>query len=239
LVTPEIEAACHSIDDACARQPVAGIFNHYLACLSRINPITDNPEPKTLQLIDKKTDFRSLAATLAILVSPLSACGDAQPEAVIDEPLVVSSTCGGQGGLQATLAGAIKVQLDWPDAALRCESMPRPDAQGIRMKFSGLVGDERLGIIIALPELHADEAGGEFDSNVTISVEGSGRFFSTPDYDTCWADITSNQALADQPGIQGVVGSLSCVGPLGEVNGDGFVDIRNLRFTGIANWSSE
>jgi hypothetical protein len=192
-----------------------------------------------LHLIDTNPSLRSLAATLAIIVSPLSACGEAPPEAVIEEPPAVQSTCGEQGSLQATLAGAIDAQLDWPDDAMRCDSMPRPDAEGIRLRFSGLVGDARLDIIIALPEFHADEAGGEFDSNVTISVEGSGRFFSTPNFDTCWADITSNVPLADQPETHGVVGSLSCVGPLGEVNGDGFVDIRNLRFSGIANWSLE
>lgn len=192
-----------------------------------------------MHLIDTKPLSRRLAASLPVLVSLLSACGDAQPGAVVDEPVAVLSTCGGQGMLQAALAGAIEVQLDWPDAALRCDSMPRPDAQGIRMRFSGPVGDEWLDIIIALPELDADEAGADFDSNVTISVAGSARFFSTPNLDTCWTDVAGNQVLADQSGTRRVVGSLSCVGPLGEVNGDGFVDIRSLRFSGIANWGSE
>jgi len=137
------------------------------------------------------------------------------------------------------LTGAIDVELDWPDNALRCDSMPRPDAQGVRLRFSGLVGDDRLAIIIALPELQADQANGEFDSNVTISVEGSGRFFSTPNLNTCWTVVAGNEPLADPPGAHSVVGTLSCVGPLGEINGDGFVDIRNLRFSGIANWSSQ
>ena len=191
-----------------------------------------------MQFIDSFPAIRILVATLVIALTPLSACGKAPPEASTDAAAVVTSTCGGRGVVQAMLTGAIDAKLDWPDAALRCDSMPRPDAEGIRLRFSGLVGDERLGIIIALPDLHADSPGGEFDSNVTVSVEGSGRFFSTPNLDTCWTVVASNEPLGDQRGTRNIVGSLSCVGPLGEVNGDGFVDIRNFRFSGIADWSS-
>jgi hypothetical protein len=191
-----------------------------------------------LQSIDPIPGIRLLAAILAIALTPLSACGKAPPPASTDAPAAATSTCGGGGFLQAMLTGAIDAKLDWPDAALRCDSMPRPDAEGVRLRFSGLVGDERLGVIIALPDLHADSPSGEFDSNVTVSVEGSGRFFSTPNLDTCWAVVASNEPLADQPGTHSIVGSLSCVGPLGEINGDGFVDIRDFRFSGIANWGS-
>lgn len=192
-----------------------------------------------MHLIDAKPSFRHFLAPLIIVVSPLSACGDGQPETVDEPPVIVASTCGERGFLEATLTGAIDARINWPDTALRCDSMPRPDAEGIRLRFSGLVGDERLDIIIALPELHADEAGGEFDSNVTISVEGSGRFFSTPNFDTCWTDVASNEPLDDQSGTHNVVGGLSCVGPLGEINGDSFVDIRSLRFSGIADWNAK
>jgi hypothetical protein len=239
LVTPKIVAACHSIDDAWARQPVASIFTHYPACLSRISLIIDSGEPKTLHFIDPVPGVRSLVATLAFVLMPLSACSEAPPEQPADAPAVTASTCGGQGVVQATLTGAIEAKLDWPDTALRCESMPRPDAEGIRLRFSGLVGNERLDIIIAMPELNADSPGGEFDSNVTVSVEGSGRFFSTPNLDTCWTVVAGNEPLVRQPGTHMIIGSLSCVGPLGEVNGDGFVDIPNFRFSGIANWSAE
>lgn len=192
-----------------------------------------------MQFIDPISDIRILVATLAIALTPLSACREAPPEASTDDaPAVAKSTCGKQGSVRAILTGAIEAKLDWPDTALRCDSMPRPDAEGIRLRFSGLVGDERLDIIIAVPGLDADSAAGEFDSNVTLSVEGTGRFFSTPNFDTCWTVVARNEALADQPGTHNIVGSVSCVGPLGEVNGDGFVDIPDFRFSGIADWSS-
>ena len=213
----------------------------YLACLSRISPITDNSGLKTLHLIDTKPCFRTLVATLAIAVTPLSACGEASeptPQSVPAEPQVHLSTCGDKGTLQARFSGAIGANLDWPDDAMDCESMPRPDAEGVRVRFSGVVDEERLAIIIALPDLHVGATGTEFDANVTISVEGSGRFFSTPNLDTCWAAIVVNEPLGEDSATHNVMGGLSCVAPLGEINGDGFVDIQLLRFSGIANWST-
>jgi len=195
-----------------------------------------------LHLIDKKSWHRNLVASLSLAIAPLAACekgpADAVPAAVPVAQEVLASTCGDKGVLQALFTGAIGAKLDWPDDALRCESMPRPGAEGVRLRFSGDVGGQRLVIIIALPGLNAGESGNEFNSNVTITVEGSGRFFSTPNLDTCWTDIATNEPLEDGSDAYNVLGGLSCVGPLGEINGDGFVDIQLLRFSGIANWST-
>ena len=141
--------------------------------------------------------------------------------------------------MQGMLSGAINTTLDWPDSALLCESMPRPYGEGVRIRLSGDVAGERLAIIIAMPDLDAGETGPEFDSNITISVEGSGRFFSTPNLDTCWTSVAANMPLEGDAGTHTVIGSLTCVGPLGEINGDGFVDIRNFKFSGIAKWTTE
>ena len=141
--------------------------------------------------------------------------------------------------LAGSLSGAINTELDWPDDDLRCESMLRPDGDGVRLRFSGKVSGERLAIIIALPALDAGTVGDGFDSNVTITVEDSGRFFSTPRHDTCWSDISVNEPLPDRDGLFNVVGSLSCVGPLGEFNGDAFVDVRDLQYSGVVAWSTQ
>lgn len=143
------------------------------------------------------------------------------------------------GLLTGSLSGAINVELDWSDEELRCESMPRPDSEGVRLRFSGEISGERLAIIIALPALLADASGDGFDSNVTVTVEDSGRFFSTPDLDTCWTDIATNEPLPGQADVHNVVGGLYCVGPMGEINGDAFVDIRDLHFSGIVDWSGK
>ena len=179
-------------------------------------------------------------ATFILATGLLAACKEAPPPVPAEAPPPeVESSCGDKGVVQGMLSGAINATLDWPDSALLCESMPRPDGEGVRIRLSGEVAGERLAIIIAMPDLNAGDTGREFDSNVTISVEGSGRFFSTPNLDTCFTIVAANAPLEDDAGTHNVVGSLSCVGPLGEINGDGFVDIRNLKFSGIAKWTAE
>ena len=195
-----------------------------------------------MHLIEVKPCFRRFVAGLLLAIGPLAACENGPagvvPAALPDKPEPAASTCGGTGVLQAMLSGAIGAKLDWPDSALRCESMPRPGAEGVRLRFSGEVGEERLAIIIAMPALNPGETGNEFDSNVTISVEGSGRFFSAPNLGTCWTDIAVNEPIEEGSDTYNVLGELTCVAPLGEINGDGFVDIQLLRFSGIANWSA-
>ena len=195
-----------------------------------------------MHLNEKKSGFPWLVAAFLLTVGPLAACenrpAEAVPATLPDEPEQAASTCAGKGTLQAILSGAIVARLDWPDDALRCESMPRPDAQGVRLRFSGEVGEERLAIIIALPALSPGATGDEFDSNVTVSVEGSGRFFSAPNLGSCWTDIAVNELLEEGPDTYNVQGELTCVSPLGEINGDGFVDIQLLTFSGIAKWST-
>ncbi len=183
----------------------------------------------------------SLAWPFVALV--LAGCGK-QPEPPpaaenVAEPVPIASSCADIGWLRASLSGAIAAEIDWQDAALRCESMPRPDDRGVRLRLSGEIGNERLAVIVAIPDLAAGVTGPEFDAIVTITVDGSGRFFSTPNLGSCWADVQTNAELESAAGVYNVASELSCVAPLGEFNGSAFVDIRGLAFSGIARWSEE
>ena len=189
-----------------------------------------------------KTRLRQFITGLLLLSGPFAACQDTPSEEAHDEaaPAVAAtaaSTCGEVGVLQGILSGAIGATLDWPDDALRCESMPRPNAEGVRLRLSGDIAGERVAIIIAMPDLEPGVTGTEFSSNVTITVEGSGRFFSTANLETCWTDVVKNEPLEETPDTHVVVGGLYCVGPLGEINGDAFVDVSNLRFSSVADWT--
>lgn len=177
---------------------------------------------------------------LLFVAAALAACNDAaDTDAVADATAVpVASTCGDKGYLRASLTGALTADIDWPDAELRCESMRRPDDRGVRLRLSGDVRGVRLAFIIALPELRPGQTGAGFDSVVTLMFEGSARFFSTPNLGACWADIDTNAPLAEPGGSHVVAGTLDCVGPLGEFNGDAYVDLRDVRFSGIGDWNA-
>lgn len=157
-------------------------------------------------------------------------------------------SCGKHGRLRADLVGGISTAVDWGPDTFECESMQRPDADGIRLRFSGRVAGEQLAIIIAIPGLRSDHVDIELPSNVTASVEGSGRFFSTPDLNSCWTDVASQSRLPDDDGVNNkaknararytITATLNCVAPLGELNGDAAITISELSFTSIVDWSS-
>lgn len=121
---------------------------------------------------------------------------------------------------------------------MQCDSMLRPDGEGLRLRFAGEISGETLAIIIAMPALKADEVGLEIPSNVTATVEGSGRFFSTPNLDACWTEVSVQTRLPGKEHARAISGTLFCVAPLGEINGDAAVSIPKLTFATIANWST-
>lgn len=150
-----------------------------------------------------------------------------------------------EGGLfAAEVFGAIDTKLEWRDSRLACEGMPRPRGNGARLRFAGTGSSNGenldLAFIVALPDLERGGSGRELTAGVTLMEEKSGTFFSTPEPSTCWADIADQQPLEDNTADSGtryrIDGSLYCVSPLAEVNGNRNVTLTNVRFTGQLNW---
>lgn len=169
----------------------------------------------------------------------MGACEPAAVEQPTPSPTFVGSGCGESGALQTALFGSLETTVSWPGSEMICESMLRPDGQGIRLRFAGDVAGERLTIIIAVPGLRSGEPAVGLPSNMTVTVEGSGRFFSTPNLDSCWTDVNSQTAVSDEQNSYSISGTLYCVSPLGEVNGDAAVSIPELSFTTIVNWEDK
>jgi hypothetical protein len=164
---------------------------------------------------------------------------DGDPSAAIAE-IQPTLKCGANGELQTEIYGAIAAQLDWDHFELECTGMPRPDGRGARLHFAGNVGssDQRVAIIIAIPDLDRQAVGNEYPSNVTVIEEGNSRFFSTPNLENCLTDITALDALDDAGNRYTLVGLLYCVSPLPEVNGSSSISIPELRFQGLLDWGS-
>ena len=147
-----------------------------------------------------------------------------------------TSGCGENGALDAALFGSLETSVSWSGSDLICENMLRPDGQGVRLRFTGDVEGGRLDLIIALPDLKRGAAGKELPSKVTVTVEGSGRFFSTPNFDSCWTDIASQTPPTGSDEVIPISGTLYCVASLGEINGDAAVSIPELTFSTIVKW---
>jgi hypothetical protein len=212
----------------------------FLLYLSSIGPNSDHSEAITLHQPAKNIiSAQKLPLLGLMLLGPLGACG-APAEVAVDAPLPPPErTCGDNGIATASLFGSIETQIRWTAADMACDSMQRPNGEGMRLRFVGDVSGERLAIIIAMPRLRPGDADVEIPSNVTATVEGSGRFFSTPGLDSCWTEVTSQAKLADEGDAYTMEGTLFCVAPLGEVNGDAAVSIPEFSFSTIVNWSGK
>jgi len=191
------------------------------------------------QVEKKSVSAQKLPLFGLLLLSPLGACG-APSEPVAEVPSQPPArTCGDNGAVVASLFGGIQTEIKWSADDMDCDSMERPDGEGLRLRFVGDVSGERLAIIIAMPSLSPGDADVEVPSNVTATVEGSGRFFSTPDLDSCWTEVMSQTKLADKVDAYAIKGTLFCVAPLGEINGGTAISIPEFSFSSIVNWSGK
>jgi len=185
-------------------------------------------------------EIAALAAVL-ILISGCQPGVESAPTAVAEVAATVS--CGEQGYLSTELFGALAGKIEWTATDLECEGMPRPAGNGARLHFAGNVSsgesdDLKIAFIIALPELRRGDTGTEYQSKVTVIAEGVGRFFSTGDNDICWTDILELERIEDSDSDFSIGGTLYCVAPLPEINGDSDITILDLNFRGQLDWNS-
>ena len=179
----------------------------------------------------------TLVATLCACDSAPDTAGPPAPAAVVAQ-VMGESNCGDASTLTAELYGSIERTLSWSAADMRCESMLRPDGDGVRLRFTGKAAERQLAIILALPGLEPGGTGTEIPTVATLTVEGSGRFFSTPNLDSCWSDISAHDVIDEIEQRYEVAGTLYCVAPLGEVNGEAAISIPKLEFRSIIDWGA-
>ena len=230
--------ACHSSFVVTQGQPVAGFFTHIYAHFSAIDPISDTMKADTLHRISNKL---LMAAAALLLVMPLAACQPAAESPVVNEqqPANGERGCGDNGRLSTTLYGSIAREISWSAGAFRCESMLRPEGKGVRLRFIGDIAENELSIILALPELRPGATNPESPTVVTLTVDGSGRFFTTPTLESCWSDILAQDPVGAGDSRYAISGTLYCVAPLGEINGDAAISIPEMAFRGIVDWSAK
>lgn len=172
----------------------------------------------------------------------LAGCGDTPEPAGLPAllpPPPESSGCGERGYLKTDFFGEIRGPIDWTAGDLDCEGMPRPEGQGARLRFAGQSGETPIAIIVAIPGLERGATARELGSNVTVIEEGSGRFFSTAGLGSCWTDILEQDETDDGGNGYFVAGTLYCIAPLAEINGDSSVTLRELRFGGYLDWGAK
>jgi hypothetical protein len=204
-----------------------------------------NRPPPLLKIQTNCAPLRSFFPVTALIVAAMALLVGCKPANEPDSAATAAEeeaelNCGHGGRLSTELYGAVEATLDWRANDLECTGMPRPEGQGIRLRFAGATGDDdlRIAVIIAIPEFDRNVVSDEFSSNVTLIEEGNGRFFSTSNLNNCLADIALVEALDDSGDRFAVSGEMFCVSPLPEVNGDSSVSISEMLFSGLLDWSA-
>ena len=185
---------------------------------------------------------RAPTAAWLVVLPMLAACSPESPQA----PVNLAAACPADGALVANVFGSLEGRLEWRGEELECEGMPRPHGQGARLRFEGpaFAGSEaeRLAFIIAMPTLDKGQTGNELQAGVTLMLEDTGRFYSSPEQAGCWADIDAHEPATGSggPGNSNeyrIAGLLYCLSPLAELNGTASVSILDLEFSGRLDWT--
>ncbi|HSQ70570.1 MAG TPA: hypothetical protein VLM41_10840 [Steroidobacteraceae bacterium] len=131
--------------------------------------------------------------------------------------------------LQARLQGAIDGEIDWSAGGGSCLGGVRPDGSGLRMVFRGAApAGEPLLIVIGAGPVAPGTSARNVPANVTIVIEGSGRFYATQGDDKCALDTLDQESVDGEPGLLRVTGRGYCVQPARAVGGDGSVLISRF-----------
>ena len=149
---------------------------------------------------------------------------------------------GKDGFLTMRLRGSIEEEVHWKEPALECAGMSRPDGQGVRLRFAGLLAGGELAVVFAAPELGMGASGHAVPVNVTV-LDGAGeRIYGTQGDDRCVLDEVEQQELADASlpaRSYRVTARGFCVGPARAVDGDGSVLLTRFDFAGLVTYRED
>ena len=97
--------------------------------------------------------------------------------------------------LEARLAGALDAEIHWRAQDMRCDGMRRPDGNGLRVSFSGALGEARLTLVFGVPQLAEGASGRAVPVNLTVIREG-GAVYGTRGADKCVLDEVRQEPMA-------------------------------------------
>ena len=179
----------------------------------------------------------SRRAALARLFGLLAAAvcgtaGGADPTGAAATPELAT----GDGFLRAHLAGALNLDVDWPNSGTICEGESRPGDAGVRLSFRREHASRPdLLFVFGLSRVREGtplRAGG---ANLTIIVQGTSAIYSTRSDTRCTVDSLRQQRLAEPHDYRVEVRGF-CTQPAHAVRGDGDVFVSRFDFAGRVHY---
>ncbi len=146
--------------------------------------------------------------------------------------------------LRAHLSGAINAELSWSGDSLSCAGSVRPNAEGIRVRFSSVSqhGEHTLALLFGITGLKESESGHALPVNLTIMREGTGEFYGTQGDNKCTADEIHQEPVSGIPLRQRayrVIARGFCTQPARALNDSGAVLVTRFDFAGRVDFYSD
>lgn len=165
-----------------------------------------------------------------------------QPAAGVQGAAADRCLPGDEGFLAMRLRGSIEADIRWQEPELDCTGMSRPDARGLRLRFSGRRDGGELAVVFAAPALAAGASARGVPVNVTL-LDGAGeRIYGTQGDRLCVLDFVEQQALEGAglpPRSFRVSARGFCTAPARAVDGDGAVLLTRFDFAGRVTWRED
>jgi hypothetical protein len=142
----------------------------------------------------------------------------------------------GDGFLKAHLAGALNLDVDWPNRGTSCEGESRPGDAGVRLSFRRSDGSRpNLLFLFGLSGVREGQALQAAGANLTIIVQGKSAIYSTRGDTRCTVDSLRQRPLGEPHDFRVEVRGF-CTQPAHAVRGDGDVFVSRFDFAGRVHY---
>lgn len=163
----------------------------------------------------------------------------------VTNPEATAAAClpDGAGFLTMRLRGSIEAEVEWRGTALDCAGMTRPDGNGVRLRFAGLLpGAGELAVVFAAPQLRIGTSAHDVPVNVTLLDRHGQRIYGTRGDQRCRLDSVLQEALAgaEAPSRSFRVTARGfCTEPARALDGGGAILLTRFDFAGIVTISDD
>jgi hypothetical protein len=177
--------------------------------------------------------FFGLLTAAAVPVLAAAVPGAATPESA---PATTGCLATGDGFLRAHLAGALNLDVDWPNRGTICEGESRPGDAGVRLSFRRQHASRPdLLFVFGLSGVREGAPLQAAGANLTIIVQGTSAIYSTRSDTRCTVDSLRQQRLAEPHEYRVEVRGF-CTQPAHAVRGDGDVFVSRFDFAGRVHY---
>jgi hypothetical protein len=142
-----------------------------------------------------------------------------------------------EGQLRARLQGDLDAEIDWSPPSPQCRGGIRPAGDGVRLVYKGDVsGLGPLLVVIGLGPIGPGQQATNVPVNLTLVLEGAGRFYATQGEGRCAMDDVRQVAIGADGHSFRLTGRGYCTQPARAVGAEGAVLVPRFDVDAIVDY---